>query len=132
MCPALCTAAASRCAPSSSTYTDTSPTSCSIYLGLLLFFLRAIFFYVYACVSICIGICVVPVEAEEGINPSGEGIIDACHTQCGRWEQNSGPLQVQQALIITEPSLQHLGFSLSCIVYAVRRTFTLADRSRQK
>ena len=70
---------------------------------------------VYLCVCVCI--CMGASGGRRGNQTPAWRRNHRCLqvTQCGCWEPNSGPLQVQQALLTTEPSLQHLGFSLMCV-----------------
>ena len=37
---------------------------------------------------------------------ASDPITDGCEPPCGCWELNSGPLEEQSVLLITEPSLQ--------------------------
>jgi hypothetical protein len=37
---------------------------------------------------------------------ASDPITDGCEPPCGNWELNSGPLEEQSVLLITEPSLQ--------------------------
>jgi hypothetical protein len=37
-------------------------------------------------------------------------MTDGCELSCGCWELNSGPLEEQSVLLITEPSVQPLNF----------------------
>jgi len=39
-------------------------------------------------------------------NSPGTGVTDSCERQCGCWERNLGPLQVQPVLSTPEPPLQ--------------------------
>jgi hypothetical protein len=41
---------------------------------------------------------------------ASDPITDGCEPPCGCWELNSGPLEEQLVLLITEPSLQALLF----------------------
>lgn len=43
---------------------------------------------------------------EEGVGFSRTGVIDGCELPCGGWELDLCPLQEQQVLLATEPSLQ--------------------------
>jgi len=45
------------------------------------------------------------VETEEGIRFPGTSIIGTCDLPCECWEPNPGPLQEQQVLLISEPSI---------------------------
>jgi hypothetical protein len=47
----------------------------------------------------------VPTEA---IGSSGTGVTDSCELPCGCWDSISGPLEEQQVLLTSEPSLQIL------------------------
>lgn len=59
--------------------------------------------------SACIGAHYVyawyPWRSEEGTGYPGTGIMDSYESPCGCWESNSDPLQQQQVLLTTEPSL---------------------------
>jgi hypothetical protein len=50
----------------------------------------------------------VPEEAKEGAGSPGTGVTDGCKPSCGCWELNLGPLQKQDVLLASEPSVQHL------------------------
>jgi hypothetical protein len=48
---------------------------------------------------------------EEGAGSSSRaGAMDGCEPLCGSWRQGTGPLEKQQVLLTTEPSLQSLLF----------------------
>ena len=42
--------------------------------------------------------CLMLVEAREGIRSSGTGGTQSCELPCGGWQPNPGPLQEQQVL----------------------------------
>ena len=45
----------------------------------------------------------------EGQKRVPDHVTGGCEPQCGCWELNSGPLEEQEMLSTTEPSLQPLG-----------------------
>jgi hypothetical protein len=54
-------------------------------------------------------VCMVLTEVRWGHwnwNSTGTGVIDSCEVPCACWELNPDPLQWQQVLLRTEPSLQ--------------------------
>ena len=58
----------------------------------------------FVCLCVCeLFVCLVPVEA---IRSLGTGVTDSCEQPCGCWELNLGPLEEQEMLLTTEPSLQ--------------------------
>lgn len=42
---------------------------------------------------------------DDGMRPSGTGVMGSCEHSRDHWDSNSGPLQGQQGLLATEPSL---------------------------
>lgn len=59
-----------------------------------------------ACMSVhCIN-ALCPWRPEEDIGSLWTGVSDGCETLCGFWKLNQDPLQEQQILLTTEPSLQ--------------------------
>lgn len=74
----------------------------------------AFFFYRPVCVSVlpaythlCHKRAWYPWHSEEGVGSPGTGLIGGCDP-CGCCEPNPGPLQEQEVLVTTEPSLQAL------------------------
>lgn len=47
-----------------------------------------------------------PWRSEEDTGCPGTGIMDSYEPPCGCWESNPDPLQQQQVLLTTEPSLR--------------------------
>jgi hypothetical protein len=47
-----------------------------------------------------------PQRSNKDIKPLGTGVTDGCELPCRCQEQDPGPLQKQQMLLISEPSLQ--------------------------
>ena len=73
----------------------------------------------YICMSVCVHkhtwseYCSLGVSmSKRGMRPCGTGVTDGCEPPHGYWELNSGPLEEQPVLLITEPSFQplHSGF----------------------
>lgn len=49
---------------------------------------------------------ILPACTDGGIRSYGATFIDGCELPCGHWELNSGQLEDQLVLLITEPSLR--------------------------
>lgn len=47
-----------------------------------------------------------PTDTRKGIRSPGTGVMDVCKPSLGCWEWNLDPLQEQQMIVTTEPSLQ--------------------------
>ena len=52
---------------------------------------------------------------EEDIRSPGAGVVDGYEPSCGCWELNSGPLQEQQVLLMTEQVLFNSLFVCVCM-----------------
>lgn len=52
---------------------------------------------------------------EEDIRSPGAGVVDGYEPSCGCWELNSGPLQEQQILLMTEQVLFNSLFICLCV-----------------
>ena len=61
--------------------------------------------------------CLVPTEARRGASSPGTGAIASCEPPCGTWGPNPGPLEEQQMLLTTEPSLQSTIFFKDLFIY---------------
>ena len=72
---------------------------------------KSIFFNVYGALPVCMSmqpacVCLLPVEARIGDQPTGTGVTDICEPPCGCWVSNPTPLQDLWVLFNNEPSLQ--------------------------
>jgi len=127
MCACLywCTCALTHWRPK---WTSSASWMLSIFVGFvfLLYVFMHFFSYVYECFYLYVCMHVHPVcawclrRSEEGIRSPGTGDKEGCEPPCGFWELNLGPLQEQQVLLTTEPSLQPPIFVL------LRETLSLA------
>lgn len=63
-------------------------------------------FYIYS-LFMCVCLHDVP---HGGFRSPGTGVTEGRELPCGRWEQNSGPLQEQQVLLTTKPALRFPSF----------------------
>lgn len=56
--------------------------------------------------KVCVHVCAVTKEARRGRWIPGTGVTDHCELKHGGWEMNLGHLEDQQAILVTEPTLQ--------------------------
>jgi hypothetical protein len=64
-------------------------------------------------------------RSEEGIESPDNGVAVSWESPCECWESNIGPLEEQQALLTTEPSLQSLLF------FEIRLRFQTREMAQQ-
>ncbi|EDL00481.1 mCG113792, isoform CRA_a, partial [Mus musculus] len=65
-------------------------------------------------------------ETRRGLRVAGIAEIDGCELPCRCWELNLGPLEEQQVLLTTEPSLQSELPELVYYYYSTPRYFDLS------